>query len=141
MFVGKWNTEGEAQPSPWGPAGKMAGVDTFEWLPGEFFMMHRWEVRQGTVDIKGVDILGYDARSKVYTLQYFDNFGESGLQRGGLQGDSWTWTHDSTFEGRPLKLRCMDEFESTDVMRHKCEYSTDGTKWMPSIELRGTRAK
>jgi hypothetical protein len=30
VFVGKWNTEGQIQESPFGPAGKLIGTDTYE---------------------------------------------------------------------------------------------------------------
>ena len=64
VFLGKWNFAGQAQASPYGPAGKVTSVDTFEWLPGSFFMSHHWDVRQGGVEIKGMEILGYDSGGK-----------------------------------------------------------------------------
>jgi hypothetical protein len=47
LFVGKWNTQGEIKASPYGPAGKIIGTDTYEWLPGGFFLVHRVDVRIG----------------------------------------------------------------------------------------------
>ena len=90
-FVGKWSSEGEAQPSPYGPAGKMTSVETFAWLPGGFFMIHQWDTRQGAVEIKGMEIMGYDGRSKVYTSRFFDNFGNSGSAKATLHGNTWIW--------------------------------------------------
>jgi hypothetical protein len=140
-FGGKWNTEGQAQPSPYGPAGKVTGVDTFEWLPGGFFMPHHWDVRQGATEIKGMEVIGYDARDKIYTSRFFDNFGNSGLFKASVQGNTWTWTGDSEVGGKPLKERCTVTVVSPDVFTNKCEYSTDGTKWLPNFEVKSTRAK
>ncbi|HEX2758776.1 MAG TPA: DUF1579 family protein [Thermoanaerobaculia bacterium] len=140
-FVGTWNTEGQAQVSPYGPAGKVTEVDKFEWMPGEFFMTHHWDVRQGGVEIKGMEVLGYDSHSKVYTSRFFDNFGNSGPWKATVQGNAWTWTGDTEVGGKPLKERCTTTVASPDAWTNKCEYSSDGAKWLPNFEMKGTRAK
>lgn len=139
-FVGTWNTEGQAQESPYGPAGKMSGTDTFEWLPGGFFMSHHWEVRQGSSEQKGLEIIGYDGRNKAYTSRFFDSFGNAGSLRGRLQANAWTWTGDSDVGGKPMKERCTIIAVRPDTYTNKCEYSFDGAKWLPNFELRSTRA-
>jgi len=140
-FVGKWNAEGQAQASPYGPAGKLTSVDTFEWMPGGFFMIHRWDVRQGGVEIKGMEVLGYDSQSKVYTSRIFDNLGSSGSWKATVQGNAWTWTGDTEVGGKPLKERCTNILVSPDAWTSKCEYSSDGAKWLPNFDMKGTRAK
>jgi Protein of unknown function (DUF1579) len=140
-FVGTWNTEGQAQVSPYGPAGKMTAVDKFEWMPGGFFMIHHWDARQGGVEIKGMEVLGYDSHSKVYTSRFFDNFGNSGPWKATVQGNAWTWTGDTEVGGKPLKERCTVTVVSPDAITNKCEYSSDGAKWLPNFDLKSTRAK
>lgn len=140
VFLGKWNFEGQAQASPYGPAGKQTSADTFEWLPGSFFMSHHWDVRQGGVDIKGMEILGYDSRGKTYTSRFFDNFGNSGSVKGSVEGNTWTWTAESEVGGKPLKERGTNVVTG-DVITSKWEYSTDGSTWKPNFEVKGTRAK
>jgi Protein of unknown function (DUF1579) len=140
-FVGKWNTEGQAQSSPYGPAGKVTSVDTFEWLPGGFFMPHHWDSRQGATEIKGMEVIGYDGRTKTYTSRFFDNLGNSGSFKAGVQGNVWTWTGDSEVGGKPLKERCTVTIVNPDMFTNKCEYSTDGTRWLPNIDLKSTRVK
>ena len=140
-FVGKWNTEGQAQASPYGPAGKLTAVDTFEWFTGGFFMSHHWDARQGAVQIKGMEMIGYDSRAKVYTSRFFDNAGNSGTFKATVQGNVWTWTGESEVAGKPLKERCTATVVSADVLTNKCEYSTDGAKWLTNFELKSTRAK
>jgi hypothetical protein len=140
-FLGKWNTEGQAQTSPYGPAGKITAVDTFEWLPGGFFMPHRWDTRQGATEIKGMEVIGYDSKDKIYTSRFFDNFGNSGLFKATVQGNTWTWTGDSEVGGKALKERCTAVIVSADVFTNKCEYSMDGNKWLPNFDVRSTRAK
>jgi len=140
-FVGKWNVEGQAQASPYGPSGKLSSVDTFEWMPGGFFMTHHWDARQGGVAIKGMEVLGYDGHTKGYTSRFFDNLGNSGSWRATVQGNTWTWTGETEVAGKPLKERCTNVVSSPDAFSSKCEYSTDGTKWLTNFDLKATRAK
>lgn len=140
-FVGTWNVEGQAQASPYGPAAKVVSVDRFEWMPGGFFMTHHWDARQGTVEIKGMEVIGYDGRTKGYTSRFFDNAGNTGSLRGTLQGNGWRWAGDSDVGGKPIKERCTVIVVSPDSFTNKCEYSTDGIKWLPNIDSRSTRAK
>jgi hypothetical protein len=140
-FAGTWNIEGQAQPSPYGPAGKLTSVDTYEWMPGGFFMTHHWDTRQGGVEIKGMEVLGYDSRGKAYTSRIFDNLGSSGSWKATVQGATWTWTGDTEVAGKPLKERCTTLVANAASFTTKCEFSTDGTKWLTNFDLKGTRAK
>ena len=139
-FVGKWNFDGQSQASPYGPAGKITSVDTFAWLPGNFFLEHQWDVNQAGTRIVGREIIGYDSAGKAYTSRFFDNFGNSGSIRGTMNGNTWSWTADSMVAGKPLKERGTNVITG-DTITSKWEYSTDGSKWLPNFEAKGTRAK
>jgi hypothetical protein len=142
MFLGKWTQVGEAQASPYGPPGKVTSTDTYEWMPGGFFMLHRWEALQGAVEFKATEILGYDACNRVYTSHLFDNFGNSGSYKITLQRNTWTATGDSEVGGKPLKERHKMVFGNPATsFSLKAEYSTDGAKWSPNFSLTSTRAK
>ena len=140
VFLGKWNMEGQTQASPYGPAGKVTSVETFAWLPGNFFMEHHWDWKQAGTNIIGMEIIGYDAAGKTYTSRLFDNFGNSGANKGTANGNTWTWTADSVVAGKPLKERGT-VIMTGDTLTSKWEYSTDGSKWLPNFEVKGTRAK
>ena len=47
VFVGTWHTEGQQCEGPIGPAANIRAVETYEWLPGEFFLVNasrgEWE--------------------------------------------------------------------------------------------------
>ncbi len=140
-FVGKWSIEGVAQASPYGPAGKLTSVDTFEWMPGGFFMTHHWDSRQGGVEIKGMEVIGYDSHSKGYTSRFFDNLGNTGSFKATSQGQTWIWTGDTEVAGKPLKERCTTTMGNAATFTTKCEYSTDGAKWLSNFDLKATRTK
>lgn len=142
MFLGTWTQVGEAQASPYGPAAKLASTDTYEWLPGGFFMLHRWEARQGAVEFKAMEVLGYDARKRVYTSHLFDNFGNSGSYTITPQGNTWTGAGDTEIGGKLLKERWTAVFDkSATSFTAKADYSTDGVKWLPNYSLTSTRVK
>jgi hypothetical protein len=103
-------------------------------------MEHQWDVNQAGTRIIGREIIGYDSASKAYTSRFFDNFGNSGVIRGTLTGNTWTFTADSVVGGKPLKERGT-VVVSGDTITSKWEYSTDGSKWLPNFEVKGTRAK
>ncbi|MGH7725605.1 MAG: DUF1579 family protein [Candidatus Eiseniibacteriota bacterium] len=42
-FVGVWNTEGEMRNTPSGSSTKFKATDTYEWLPGGHFLLHRFD--------------------------------------------------------------------------------------------------
>jgi len=142
VYLGKWQVEGEAKESPYGPAGKFSSRDTTEWLPGGFFFTHRADGRQGSVEVRQLEVVGYDARNKVYTSRTFDNFGNAGSWKGTVQGNTWTWTGESIVAGKPLQERCTVVF-ATNVASYnvKCDYSPDGRTWTTNVELKGTRSK
>jgi hypothetical protein len=72
-FVGKWKTEGEMQPSPMGPGGKMTGTDTCDWFEGPFTVVCRSEETGPWGPSKSIGILGYSTEEKVYTYYGVDN--------------------------------------------------------------------
>ena len=142
VFLGKWTQVGEAQASPYGPEAKLMSTDTYEWMPGGFFMLHRLESRQGTVNFKATEILGYDSRNRVYRSYIFDNFGNSGSYKVTQQGNTWISIGDSEVGGKLLKERYTIVFRSpATVFSLKAEYSTDGAKWLPNFSVISTLEK
>jgi hypothetical protein len=140
VFVGTWNIEGEAEASAWGTAGKIKGVETYEWLPGNFFLISRQDWRQGTTDWRATSIMGFDRNSKMYTTRVFDNAGNSGLSQCTVSGDTWTCHFDGEVGQRALKARST-MVVTPNVITAKGENSVDGVKWIRDYEIKGTRVK
>jgi len=98
-FVGQWKTEGTIQATPTGPGQKFHAVDTYEWVPGGYFVLHRWDAHMPDGRTQGIEILGYDAARATYTVQSFDSAGNSDAMTASVAGDAWT------FEGKSLRFR------------------------------------
>ncbi|NIJ53895.1 DUF1579 family protein [Dyadobacter arcticus] len=89
-FAGKWNTSGTLQAMPGDPPVYFHGTDTYEWLPGGFFLLHTVDVMMGNERKQSIEVIGYDPLSELYPMQHFDDQGESGIMHGRLEGDQWT---------------------------------------------------
>jgi len=131
-FVGKWNTVGEIQASPYGPAGKIIGTDTYEWLPGGFFLVHRVDVHMGDQTNESIEIIGYDASTKTYPMHSFDSQGNHLVMQAGVVGDQWTFTGGS--------MRFTGTFsEDGKSISGKWEYLEDNSKWHHWMDVRLTK--
>src|SRR5687768_5738743 len=81
-FVGRWNTEGRILPTATSPEIKISGTDSYEWLPGEFFLLHKVNVLVGDDKNQTLEIIGFDSAKNQYTMQHYDNKGNSGFMTG-----------------------------------------------------------
>ena len=133
-FVGKWNTEGEIKKSPFGPAGKLIGTDTYEWLAGGFFLIHRVDVRMGNQKNESIEIIGYDARSNSYPMHSFDSQGNSVVMQAGETGNTWTFTGES--------MRFKGTFsEDRKSISGTWEYLGDDSNWHYWMDVKLTQAE
>jgi Protein of unknown function (DUF1579) len=89
IFVGKWPTEGlsyglgQSYENPYDSPVRWSGEETYEWLPGGFFLIRHFNGQIGDILISGIETIGYDAASQTYPSQSFDNYGRilSGQRR------------------------------------------------------------
>src|SRR6187549_972149 len=77
FLIGRWHTIGEVlQNIPNAPK-VIRGMDTYEWISGGFFILHRVDVFIGNERTEGIEIIGYDKNQKSYFMKSFDNQGEA----------------------------------------------------------------
>ncbi len=94
-FVKKWNTEGHVLPTENSPEIKIKGTDTYEWLPGGFFLLHKVDVLVGDDKNQTFEIIGFDKLANHFTMQHYDNKGNSGFMIATLVDDLWTFTGET----------------------------------------------
>lgn len=141
-FVGNWTFEGEMKPGPMGPGGKMTGSDRIQWLPGNFFIERRFEGKGPMGEMKGLEIIGYDAAKKTHTYTWFDNMGMKGSGTMTLSGNTWTVAGTADMGGQTMHDRCNLTFgENSTTLMMKCEMSQDGKAWAPSFEGKAVKGK
>lgn len=83
-FIGKWRTSGEVVATATTSPIEIKGHDTYQWLAGGFFVIHKVDVLMGNDHEESLEIIGYDKVTDTYPMHFFDNRGNSGLNAGEL---------------------------------------------------------
>ena len=140
-FVGKWTAEGEVKAGPMGPGGMFSSSDTCEWFEGRFSVVCRSEGKFPTGPTKSIGILGYSPEEKVYTYYGVDNTNMTmaSVPKGTLQGDTWTYTDESTMGGQKVKSRVTIKELSPKQYTFTMEFQGPDGKWAPVMESKNTK--
>jgi hypothetical protein len=78
---------------------------TFEWMPGERFLIQRWEVPIPEAP-DGIAVIGPDPeRAGGYLQHYFDTRGVARIYKMGLANGVWTLWRDTKWTSRPVRPR------------------------------------
>ena len=137
LFVGKWHAEGDSyadgqsRANPHGSAAKWTSDETYEWLPGEFFLVHHWDARIDNAEFKGIEVIGYDHGHHEYVAQ-FENHGFARTYLAHPLDNVWTFAGETE--------RAKVAFNSAgDTMEINWEWKPDGENWMPLCDRRASR--
>jgi hypothetical protein len=130
VWVGHWTYEGEYQPGPLGPGGKVAGEYDGEMILGGFAFQGRWAEKGPAGETRGLEIYGYDPLNKNYPFSiYMDN---GGIYSGAMSISENTFTLPGKFlaagkvyEARITIINAADGMSLT----LKGEISADGKTW------------
>jgi hypothetical protein len=139
-FVGTWSTEGESQPSPFGPGGKFTQTSTCEWFTGGFHVVCKGTGKGPMGSISNLGILGYDMEKKVYTYHAINSMGIAPEGTGTKQEAAWNWTFSPTIKGQKMQGRFTMTETSPTSYTFK-EEMEQGGKWMTTSEGKSTKAK
>ncbi|HEY4369828.1 MAG TPA: DUF1579 family protein [Steroidobacteraceae bacterium] len=139
-FAGKWQTEGEIKPSPFGPGGKMTSQDVCELFDGGFQVVCRGRGSGPAGPMSSLGILAYDAAGKAYTYYGIDNAGTSELSAGNRVGKTWVFTAISNMAGHAFNSRYIMVESSPTSYTYKWETSPDGEQWTLIAQGRSTKS-
>jgi len=93
-LAGCWHVEGDVQKSAYGPASHWSSDERCEWLPGQRFLVNRWDARVGERDFKGMAVFGYDPQ-RGHFARFHDNAGNAPDYRVSIDGATWTLTGEA----------------------------------------------
>jgi hypothetical protein len=142
VFIGDWHAEGTSYGDGQDAADpRAAGVawtsdESYEWLPGSFFVLHRWDAQMGKHEFKGAEIIGYDQAEGGYFTRMFDNAGHHPDYAGSVDGEVWCFTEAQTRVTVTVQ-------NGGDEMSFNWEWKNGGRKWLPlcdRVALRTGRA-
>jgi hypothetical protein len=140
-FVGKWSGEADMKKSDFGPAGKIMMTERSELFPGGFYVVAHSDGKGPMGEMKGLSILGYDAKKKVYTYYAVNNGGMSENAEGTAKGPDWTWTSEQEMNGKMVKSRFTMKELSPTSYSFKWESSTGGAAMATIMEGKMTKAE
>lgn len=132
VFVGNWTTQGRTRTTPSAPAAEIVGTDTYEWLEGGYFLVHRVDVRLGAEEVKALEIITYDASSDTYRTHAFDSQGNYSTYQATVHDGAWT------FMSKTERATVVPS-DAGDAMTITWERSTDGLSWLPWMEMTLTK--
>lgn len=129
IFLGRWHTTGEVSATASTPAAKVDSIDTYEWYPGEFFLIHHANARVGDDNIRSIEIMGYDPKRQCYFAPFFDSTGGFGTEEIQLDGNTWIWRGSNVMGVK--EHRCFAVVsEDGRTVRARHEKSDDGENWV-----------
>lgn len=131
-FVGKWNTEGLVLPTATSAGIEVKGTDTYEWLPGGFFLLHKVDVNIGDDKVQTFEVIGLDRGANHYTMQHYDNKGNSGSMTATLADALWI------FKGESLLFKGGFSEEDT-VFSGVWEQLNKEKVWTPYMNIKLTK--
>jgi hypothetical protein len=138
-FVGEWRILAAFENMP--PADIGAWV-SFEWLPGERFLIECWEVPVPEAP-DGIAIIGADPRSEGRYLQhYFDSRGVARVYKMSVEDGVWKlWRDEPDFSPLDFSQRFTGTFGADGRMiAGRWEICHDGKTWEHDFDLTYTRA-
>lgn len=94
-FAGHWKTSGVIPASPESPAIHISGTDIYEWLPGEFFLLHKADVMIGEERSQTFEVIGVDRNTGACLMQFYNNKGESGSMFATFEDNIWRFQGDT----------------------------------------------
>jgi hypothetical protein len=135
FFVGHWKTEGEIKSDSSVSSKKIKGSDTYEWVAGGFFLLHRVDVMIGDDRTEVIEMIGRAGKKKDdgFAMRSFDNQGNFTTMKGYLETPNVF-----KIEGQGMRSKLVVN-ENQTLMTILWEQSSDGVNWNPWMELKLTK--
>ena len=139
-FIGKWHAkgtsyaDGQRADDPLASGVAWTSDETYEWLPGGFFVLHRWDAMAGEREFKGTEIMGYDKAEGGHFTRFFDNAGNHPNYRAQVKENVWTFTEAVT-------RATVTVSDDGNNMKFHWQWRNDGSDWLPLCDRTATRIR
>jgi hypothetical protein len=133
-LVGEWRMIATFKDMP--PA-DIGAVVTFAWLPGERFLIQRWEIPAPEAP-DGIAIIGLDPEHEGSYLQhYFDSRGVARVYKMSLENRIWKlWRDKADFSPLDFSQRYTGRFsDDGKTIAGAWEICNDGKTWEHDFDL------
>jgi hypothetical protein len=135
-FVGEWSIEGVF---PNAPPTDARGRTVFEWMPGEQFLVQRWEAPDPIPD--GIAIIGFDKGRDKYLQHYFDSRGVARVYEMSLEDGVWKlWRDSEDFSPLNFSQRFTGTFgDDGKTIQGRWEKTSGDGSWEHDFDLKYTK--
>jgi hypothetical protein len=135
VLVGSWRTEGRTRETAEAPAVRIDAIDSYEWLPGRFGLLHRVDAEVGDEKVEGAEIIGWDPDRSAYLTQYFGSDGPASYEASLTDEDgALVWSMRS----RADRFRGTFSDDRSTITGH-WEQLDPGGNWQPWMEITLTK--
>jgi Protein of unknown function (DUF1579) len=132
-LIGRWHTQGWTADEP---AMGVDAIDTYEWLPGRYGLLHTVDARMGDDRVEGAEIIGWDPARDAYVTQYFGSDGPAAFEA--------TLTEEQgvlVWRMRSESMRFTGSFgDGGNEITGSWELLGDDDRWRPWMEITLTRS-
>ena len=136
-LVGRWRMQGRTRETAEAPATRIEALDTYEWLPGRFALLHTVDARVGNERIEGAEIIGWDAARGTYVTQYFGSDGPHAYEADLTEKDgSLVWRMRSQSD----RFTGTFSEDGNQIVGH-WEQLDDQKHWRPWMDITLTRSR
>jgi hypothetical protein len=132
-LVGSWKIRGHNRSNvPGTPDSEVKGEESYEWIPGNFFLLYRWDRRFNEGSHKGIGLIGYDDKTQKYFMNSADSMGFARVYD--LEFEDHAWKITGPWERAMIKIGTGGQ-----LMKIHWEFTQDGKKCQPLCDLLGQR--
>lgn len=139
VFIGKWHHEGKSyaegqdKDNPLASAVLWKSDESYEWLPGNYFIIHKWNAMVGKNSFIGTEIIGYNKEKNQYFTHHFDNSGFHPKYIAMVRGNIWNFSEPDT--------RVEITINSSNLLTLKWEWRNGNSDWLPLCDRTATRVE
>jgi hypothetical protein len=134
VFAGKWLVEGQHfSEAPFAANTAFTGVQTYDWLPGNFYLVGKWDRQFNDEEHIGIGMYSFHMDTKEFYLTTYDNMGYERTYKIDSYRHIWKFTNDNQ---RGTIIFSSDEetfIEDWEIFK---DYS-----WRPLCTLKCTKLK
>lgn len=138
VFIGKWHAKGQSYADgqqknrPYASAVPWISDESYEWLAGNFFILHTWDAKLGDSVFIGTEIIGFDEKEGSFFTRFFDNSGFHPDYKATVDGNVWNFTAPSS----RAKVTVDDD---KNKMTFNWEWRKEDNDWLPLCDRVATR--
>jgi hypothetical protein len=135
-FIGEWRMTTGFAPDP---ANAPHARTTFEWMPGNRFLVQRWAVDHPDAP-DGIAVIGFEPTKATLLQHYFDSRGVARLYE--MTFANQTWTLSRFAEDPDFSQRYTGSFsDDGNTITGRWEMSVDGLSWTHDFDLTYVRVE